>query len=77
VSSVPLQQALRHLQGAFAAFWEKRAKYPRFKSRKRSRASAEYTRSAFRCRDGQVWLAKMSTPVEQETRRVTAGIPCL
>ena len=30
VSSVPLQQALRHLQGAFAAFWEKRARYPRF-----------------------------------------------
>jgi len=42
VSSVPLQQALRHLQGAFAAFWDKRAQYPRFKSRKRSRQSAEY-----------------------------------
>jgi putative transposase len=41
VSSVPLQQALRHLQGAFAAFWDKRAAYPKFKSRKRSRASAE------------------------------------
>ena len=49
VSSVPLQQALRHLQGAFAAFWGKRAAYPRFKSRKRSRKAAEYTRSAFRC----------------------------
>jgi putative transposase len=24
VSSVPLQQALRHLQGAFASFWDKR-----------------------------------------------------
>ena len=47
VSSVPLQQALRHLQTAFANFFAKRAKYPRFKSRKRSRASAEYTRSAF------------------------------
>src|SRR5262249_12098048 len=33
VSSVPLQQALRHLQGAFAAFWDKRARYPRFKSK--------------------------------------------
>jgi transposase len=32
VSSVPLQQGLRHLQGAFAAFWDRRAKYPRFKS---------------------------------------------
>src|SRR5512146_1148024 len=35
VSSVPLQQALRHLQGAFAAFWDKRAQYPRFKSRRK------------------------------------------
>ncbi|WP_238598795.1 RNA-guided endonuclease InsQ/TnpB family protein [Saccharothrix sp. ALI-22-I] len=57
VSSVPLQQCLRHLQGAFVNFWEKRAKYPRFKSRKRGKASAEYTRSAFRWRDGQLTLA--------------------
>ena len=41
VSSVPLQQALRHLQDAFAGFWEKRTGYPRFKSRKKSRLSAE------------------------------------
>jgi putative transposase len=64
VSSVPLQQALRHLQGAFAAFWEKRALYPTFKSRKRSRASAEYTRSAFRYRNGQLTLAKMDAPLD-------------
>ena len=32
VSSVPLQQALRHLQVAFTNFFGKRAKYPRFKS---------------------------------------------
>jgi putative transposase len=64
VSSVPLQQALRHLQGAFVAFWQKRARYPRFKSRKQSRQSAEYTRSAFRWRDGQLTLAKMTEPLE-------------
>jgi putative transposase len=64
VSSVPLQQALRHLQGAFGAFWDKRARYPRFKSRKRSRASAEYTRSAFRWRDGQLTLAKVTGPLD-------------
>jgi putative transposase len=34
VSSVPLQQALRHLQSAFARFWDNQARYPRFKSRK-------------------------------------------
>ncbi|MEV4073748.1 RNA-guided endonuclease TnpB family protein [Nonomuraea fuscirosea] len=31
VSSVPLQQALRHLQAAFGNFFAKRAKYPTFK----------------------------------------------
>ncbi|SFP16548.1 transposase, IS605 OrfB family, central region [Actinomadura madurae] len=63
VSSVPLQQALRHLQAAFTAFFEKRAKHPRFKSRKKSRQSAEYTRSAFTFRDGRLRLAKMSEPL--------------
>lgn len=63
VSSVPLQQTLRHLQGAFTNFWTKRAKYPTFKSRKRSRKSAEYTSSAFRFRDGRLTLAKMSDPL--------------
>ncbi len=64
VSSVPLQQALRHLQLAFANFFGKRAKYPRFKSRKRSRRSAEYTTSAFRYRDGRLTLAKMAEPLD-------------
>ncbi|RKN07898.1 RNA-guided endonuclease InsQ/TnpB family protein [Streptomyces radicis] len=64
VSCVPLQQALRHLQTAFTSFFAKRAKYPRYKSRKRSRASAEYTRSAFTWRDGQLTLAKMSGPLD-------------
>ncbi|RZU75210.1 MULTISPECIES: RNA-guided endonuclease InsQ/TnpB family protein [Micromonospora] len=63
VSSVPLQQALRHLQTAFASFFAKRAKYPRFKSRKRCRKSAEYTTSAFRFRDGRLTLAKMAEPL--------------
>lgn len=64
VSSVPLQQSLRHLQGAFVAFWDKRARYPRFKSRKRGKQSAEYTRSAFSYQNGQVKLAKMSEPLD-------------
>jgi putative transposase len=63
VSSVPLQQTLRHLQSAFVAFWSKQAKYPRFKSRKRSRQSAEYIRSAFRWRTGEVRLAKVAGPL--------------
>ncbi|MGW5969825.1 RNA-guided endonuclease InsQ/TnpB family protein [Streptomyces sp. NPDC055186] len=64
VSSVPLQQTLRHLQGAFTNFFAKRAKYPRFKSRKKSRKSAEYTTSGFRFRDGELTLAKMADPLD-------------
>ncbi|GAA2541933.1 RNA-guided endonuclease InsQ/TnpB family protein [Streptomyces koyangensis] len=64
VSSVPLQQALRHLQTAFSHFFGRRAKYPRFKSRKKSRKSAEYTTSAFRFRDGKLTLAKMAEPLD-------------
>jgi putative transposase len=62
VSSVPLQQALRHQHQAFTAFFARRARYPRFKSR-RSRQSAHYTRRAFTLRDGQLRLAKTATPV--------------
>ncbi|MEU7990738.1 RNA-guided endonuclease TnpB family protein [Streptosporangium canum] len=64
VSSVPLQQALRHLQAAFTNFFAKRAAHPRFKSRKRSRLSAEYTRSAFTWRDGRLTLAKLGGPLD-------------
>lgn len=63
VSSVPLQQALRHQSRAFQNFFGKRAKYPRRKTRKKSRASAEYTSSAFRFKDGELYLAKMSEPL--------------
>ncbi|WP_406458839.1 transposase [Streptomyces sp. NBC_01622] len=64
VSSVPLQQTLRHLQAAFTRFFARQAKYPRFKSRKKSRRSAEYTSSAFRFRDGKLTLAKMAQPLD-------------
>ena len=63
VSSVPLQQAIRHQQVAYTNFFAKRARYPRFKSRN-ARQSAEYTRSGFRYRDGRLFLAKMDTPLE-------------
>ncbi|SCL24963.1 RNA-guided endonuclease InsQ/TnpB family protein [Micromonospora inyonensis] len=64
VSSVPLQQTLRHLQVAFTNFFAKRARYPSFKSKKKSRRSAEYTTSGFRYRDGQLTLAKMAEPLD-------------
>jgi len=62
VSSVPLQQGLRNLQKAFTNFWAGRAKYPNCK-KKRSGGSAEFTRAAFRWKDGQLWLAKCSEPL--------------
>jgi putative transposase len=62
VSCVPLQQALRHQHGAFQAFFGKRARYPRFKSR-HGRQSAHYTRSAFSMRDGELRLAKAAGPL--------------
>jgi putative transposase len=62
VSSVPLQQALRHQYQAFAAFFAKRARYPRFKSR-HSRQSAHYTRSAFTLGEGVLRLAKTDAPL--------------
>ncbi|MFH0242686.1 RNA-guided endonuclease InsQ/TnpB family protein [Streptomyces sp. HK10] len=64
VSSVPLQQCLRHLQAAFTNFFARRAKYPRFKSKKKSRKFAEYTTSGFRFRDGKLTLAKMAEPLD-------------
>jgi putative transposase len=63
VSSVPLQQAIRHQQAAFSNFFAGRARYPRYKSRN-GRPSAEYTRSGFRYRGGHLFLAKMSTPLK-------------
>lgn len=62
VSCVPLQQGLRHLQKAFSNFWEGRAQYPNFK-KKRNGGSAEFTKSAFKFKDGQVYLAKCSEPL--------------
>jgi putative transposase len=62
VSSVPLQQVLRHQQAAFIGFFAGRASYPRYKSRS-GRQCAEYTRSGFQYREGRLFLAKMSTPL--------------
>jgi putative transposase len=73
VSSVPLQQALRHLQTAFGNFFAKRGRYPQFK-RKGSHQSAEYTASAFRW-DGQALkLARMDAPLDVRwSRQIPQG----
>lgn len=74
VSSVPLQQCLRHQQAAFKNFFDGRARYPTFK-RKRHRQSAEFTRSAFRYRDGKLYLAKSKTPLDIRWSRELPSAP--
>jgi putative transposase len=63
VSSVPLQQALRHLESAFRNFFAGRAKYPTFK-KKRGPQSATYASSAFKWNGTSLTLAKMDTPLD-------------
>ncbi len=63
VSSVTLQQSLRHLDRAFRNFFEGRAEYPTFK-KKRHQQSATYASNAFTW-DGQtLTLAKMDAPLD-------------
>ena len=70
VSSVPVQQALRHLNAAFLGFFAKRAKYPSFK-KKDGPQSAEYTTSAFRwdAPKRELRLAKMDAPLAMRWSR--------
>ena len=74
VSCVPLQQCLRHQQTAFKNFFEGRARYPAFKS-KRHRQTAEFTRSAFKYRDGKLFLAKSKAPLNIRWSRELPGEP--
>ncbi|MEH1998818.1 MAG: RNA-guided endonuclease TnpB family protein [Nostoc sp.] len=63
VSSVPLQQGLRHLQTAFSNFFAGRAKYPNFK-KKHNGGNAEFTKAAFKWKDGKIFLAKCAQPLD-------------
>ena len=64
VSSVPVQQALRHLETAFRNFFAGRAKYPTF-HKKHGAQSATYASTAFRwdVQTRTLTLAKMATPL--------------
>jgi putative transposase len=62
VSSVPLQQSLRHLDKAFINFFAGRRAYSTFK-KKRGQQAATYTANAFLWRDGKITLAKMTGPL--------------
>jgi putative transposase len=62
VSSVPTQQAWRHLDKAFRNFFAGRARYPTFR-KKRERPAADYTTPAFRWDAEALTLAKRETPL--------------
>jgi putative transposase len=74
VSSVPLQQGLRHLNTAFQNFFKGKTKYPRFK-KKVNRQSAHYAPNAFKWIDGKLTLAKMSQPLKIKWSRYFTGEP--
>jgi putative transposase len=63
VSSVPLQQSLRHLDTAFRNFFEGRAEYPTF-HKKHAGQAATYAANAFTWDGKQLTLAKMDTPLD-------------
>src|SRR5947199_8039000 len=63
VSSVPLQQALRHLDRAFRNFFESRAEYPTF-HKKHGVQAATYAANAFTWNGKQLTLAKMDAPLD-------------
>lgn len=62
VAAVPLQQAIRHQYTAMQAFFQKHARYPRFKTRN-SRRSATFTRSGMSMRHGELRIAKSKKPL--------------
>ncbi|MFE1788111.1 RNA-guided endonuclease InsQ/TnpB family protein [Streptomyces sp. NPDC059525] len=80
-SSTVLQQSLRHLDAAFSRFFKGSAKYPKRKSRHRSKDSATYVRTGFRWVEdpecpgtATVTLAKQTTPLDiRWSRALPAG----
>ncbi len=64
VSSVALQQSLRHLDKGFANFFAGRAKYPRFKSKRDNVQAASYMTNGFTLRNGRLTLAKHDAPLD-------------
>lgn len=74
VSSVALQQSLRHLDRAFISFFEGRGSYPQFHT-KHGKQSASFMSSAFKWDGQNITLAKMSEPLNIRWSRRFTGIP--
>ena len=74
VSSVALQQGLRHLDSAFLNFFEGRAKYPEF-HKKHGKQSATFASNAFKWDGQNIMLAKMKEPLAIRWSRRFSGVP--
>ncbi len=74
VSSVALQQSLRHLDRAFINFFEGRGSYPQF-HKKHGKQSVSFASSAFRWDGENITLAKMSEPLNIRWSRNFYGDP--
>jgi putative transposase len=74
VSSVPVQQTLRHLEAGYARFFQRLGRKPRFKSR-RAPQSATFMKTAFRRRDGELTLALMKQPLAIRWSRTLPSAP--
>jgi len=74
VSSVCLQQSLRHLDKAFDRFFKRQAKYPKFKKRAYEQ-SASYMKNSFTYVDGEIRLAKQKQPLGIRWSRRFTGTP--
>ena len=72
VSSVALQQTLRNQDSAFMNFFQKRAKYPNFK-KKSSNQSFKLVDTAYRIKNGQVFIAKSEEPINIKWSRPMLG----
>jgi putative transposase len=72
VSAVALQQALRNQDLAFSNFFAKRAKYPSFK-RKNNSQSFRLQDTAYRMKNGQLYIAKSKDPINIKWSRPLLG----
>ncbi len=73
VSVVALQQSVVDLGTAFKNFFEKRAKFPRFK-RKSNRQSIRFTQRGFSVRNGKVNIAKVGA-IKTKWSRLLPCVP--
>lgn len=74
VSSVALQQALRHLESAFQNFYKRHARFPKFKKRYYEQ-SATFMKNAFTFKGGELILAKCDKPLAIRWSRRFEGEP--